>query len=495
MTSSGAVRTRFAPSPTGDAHVGGFRTALWAWLHARHSGGQFLLRIEDTDQSRLVPGSAERILESLKWLGLDWDEGPDVGGPYAPYVQSERLDHYRAASARLVAQGDAYPCFCTAERLDQLRKSQQAAKQPPGYDGLCSHIPAAEAATRASAEPHVVRFRMPEEGSTTFDDLLRGSITVENRVLDDFVLLKSDGFPTYHLAHPVDDEAMQITHVIRGEEWLPSAPRHVRVFDALGYRRPVYVHNSVILGPDGGKLSKRHGAKAALEYRADGYLPEVVFNYLAGLGWSLDDHTEIIPPARFIEVFDIGRLSVTPAVFDQQKLEWMNGMYLRDDALMSPARLVDLFAERLDADLPPEAPRPIDRDLVSALVPLVRERIKTLAELTPMVDFFFTGSIEPPARVVLLGRPYRNDPGAARAGIEAALRFLRATADWDAPTIEAVLREAAAELGQKPGDVFMLCRVAITGRAVTPPLFESMTLIGRERSLERLEAGRTLLSS
>jgi len=487
------VRTRFAPSPTGDPHVGNIRTALWAWLFARRSGGQFLLRLEDTDQSRAVPGSLARIEASLRWLGVDWDEGPDVGGPYAPYVQSERLEGYRAATDRLVAQGDAYPCFCTSERLDQLRKAQQAAKQPPGYDGLCASIPPAEAAQRAASEPHVVRFHMPDEGTTTFEDLLRGSITVENRLLDDFVILKSDGYPTYHLAHPVDDEAMQITHVIRGEEWLPSAPRHVRIFDALGYTRPVYVHNSVILGPDGGKLSKRHGARFVLEYAEDGYVPEALFNYLVGLGWSLDDHTEVIHPARMLEVFDITRLSVTPAVFDTQKLEWMNGVYLRDDALISPDRLVELFADRLDRDLPPEAPRPIDRELVRALVPLVRERIKTLAELPSMVDFFFTGAITPPARETLLGKPFRNDPEAARRGIEGARRFLAATSEWTPPAIEGALRAAAEELGQKPGDVFMLCRVGITGRAVTPPLFESMALIGRETCLARIDAARALL--
>ena len=487
------VRARYAPSPTGDPHVGNIRTAIWDWLFARHSGGQFLLRLEDTDQSRSVPGSLERIMDSLRWLGLDWDEGPDVDGPYGPYVQSERLERYTEATARLIAQGDAYPCFCTPAELDEMRKAQQAAKQPPGYDGRCSRIDPAEAAARAAREPHVVRFRMPNDGTTSFLDLLRGEITVENRLLDDFVILKSDGFPTYHLAHVVDDEAMRISHVIRGEEWLPSAPRHVRVVDALGYQRKTYVHNSVILGPDGGKLSKRHGARFVLEYAEDGYLPEAVFNYLAGLGWSLDDHTEIIPPARFVEVFEIERLSVTPAVFDKQKLEWMNGMYLRDDALTPPARLVELFSERLDRDLPPTAPRPLDRALVEALVPLVRERIKTLAELPAMVDFFFTGSVATPSRDALLGKPYRDDVEAARRALDGVLAFLEDAPSWDAPAIESRLRDAAEELGQKPGDVFMLCRLAITGRPVTPPLFESMALIGREACLERLRAARALL--
>ena len=487
------IRTRYAPSPTGDPHVGNIRTAIWAWLFARHAGGKFLIRLEDTDQTRSVPDSLERILASLEWLGVDWDEGPDIGGPYGPYVQSERLERYAEATARLVAQGNAYPCFCTSQVLESMRQAQQAAKQPPGYDGRCALIDPAEAASRAAREPHAVRFRMPDAGVTTFEDLLRGPISVENRLLDDFVILKSDGFPTYHLAHVVDDEAMQITHVIRGEEWLPSAPRHLNVVDALGYERPVYVHNSVILGPDGGKLSKRHGARFVLEYAQDGYLPEAIFNYLAILGWSLDDHTEIISRERFIEVFDIDRLSVTPAVFDNQKLDWFNGMYLRDDALTAPDRLLEHFFDRLERELPVTTHRPLDRDVVEALVPLVRERIKTLAELPPMVGFFFTGTIETPAPEALLGKPYRNDVDAARRALEGVAAFLEGAPAWDAANIEARLRDAAAELAQKPGDVFMLCRLAVTGRAITPPLFESMAIIGREPCLERLRAARAVL--
>ncbi|MSP22992.1 MAG: glutamate--tRNA ligase [Dehalococcoidia bacterium] len=487
------IRTRYAPSPTGDPHVGNIRTAIWAWLLARHAGGKFLIRLEDTDQSRSVPDSLERILASLEWLGVDWDEGPDIGGLYGPYIQSERLPRYAEATARLIAQGDAYPCFCTSQELETLRQAQQAAKLPPGYDGRCHAIDPAEAAARAAREAHVVRFHMPDDGVTTFKDLLRGDISVENRLLDDFVILKSDGFPTYHLAHVVDDEAMQITHVVRGEEWLPSAPRHVQVVDALGYERPVYVHNSVILGPDGGKLSKRHGARFILEYAQDGYLPEAIFNYLAILGWSLDDHTEIMTRERFIEVFDIRRLSVTPAVFDNQKLDWFNGTYLRDDALTSPAQLLEHFRDHLDRELPITIPRPLDRGVIEALVPLVRERIKTLAELPAMVGFFFSGTIEAPSREALLGKPYRADPDAARRALDGVTSFLEGAPAWDAPAIEARLRAAVEELAQKPGDVFMLCRLAVTGRAITPPLFESMAIISRELCVERLRSARVLL--
>ena len=484
------VRLRYAPSPTGDPHVGNIRTALWSWLYARRHGGQFLVRLEDTDQSRAVPGSLERILDSLRWLGVDWDEGPDIGGPYAPYVQSERLEHYHEAVERLLAQGDAYPCFCSPQDLEELRARQREAGTPPGYEGRCRTIPAEEARARASSEPHVVRFAMPREGVTTFTDLLRGEISVENRVLDDFVILKSDRFPTYHLAHPVDDHAMAITHVTRGEEWLPSAPRHVRLFAALGYEPPVYVHNSVILGPDGGKLSKRHGAKSALEYRDDGYLPEALFNFLVMLGWSVDDHTEIISREQLIEVFELERLSVTPAVFNTEKLEWMNGVYLRD---LPESRVADLFAERLDAELSSEVPRPLDGALIEALVPLVRERIKVLSELAGLVEFFFTGAISVPDAEALRGRPYRNDAAGALAAIEAATAALEALSDWHPEAIEEVLRAAAERLEQRAGNVFMVCRVATTGRAITPPLFESMELIGRAACLERLGAATSVL--
>ena len=486
-----SVRVRYAPSPTGDPHVGNIRTALWTWLFARRHGGQFLVRLEDTDQSRAVPGSLERILDSLRWLGADWDEGPDIGGPYGPYVQSERLPLYQEAARRLVGQRNAYPCFCTPETLDEMRRGQRERGEPPGYDGRCFLIDPAEAALRAESEPHVIRFHMPEDGTTTFHDLLRGEITVENRVLDDFVILKSDGFPTYHLAHPVDDHEMAITHVTRGEEWLPSTPRHVRLFNALGYEAPVYVHNAVILGPDGGKLSKRHGAKFVLEYAEEGYLPEALFNFLVMLGYSVDDKTEVISRDELIRVFDLTRLNVTPAVFDTQKLEWMNGVYLRE---LPQARIAELFGERLDHDLPPEVSRPADRAIVAALVPLVRERVKLLSELAPMVDFFFTGKVATPSKGALLGKPYRDAGEGAAKALDAAIAYAEA-AEWTAEALEAALRTAAEEIGQRPGNVFMLCRVAVTGKAVTPPLFESMAIIGRERCLERLRAARALLAA
>jgi glutamyl-tRNA synthetase len=480
------VRVRYAPSPTGDPHVGNIRTALWTYLHARHHGGQFLVRIEDTDQSREVPGAVQRILDSLAWLGIEWDEGPDIGGPFAPYTQSERLPLYKAAAERLLASADAYRCFCTAERLDELRAQQRAQKQPPGYDALCSTLDAAVSATRGSAgEPHVIRFRMPREGSTTFTDLLRGDITVENHLIEDFVILKSDGFPTYHLAHAVDDYEMQITHVSRGDEWIPSAPRHVRINEALGYPIPVYVHTSVILGPDGGKLSKRHGAKSVLEYAEEGYLPEALFNFLAITGWSPDGATELMSRDQMIATFDFADLAAHPSTFDMQKLDWMNGVYLRS---LPEQELSEYFARWLERTLPPDVPRPLDRAYVEEITPLVRERVKLLSDLTPLVDFFFASQLQAPPRELLLGKPYRERAEDAARVLRGAAAYLETVEDWSPETLEATLRAAAEELGEKPADLFMLCRLAVTSKPVTPPLFETMAIVGRELSLERLRA-------
>ncbi len=487
-----SVRLRYAPSPTGDPHVGNIRTALWAWLHARRYGGQFIVRLEDTDQSRAVEGSLQRIYDSLRWLGIDWDEGPDIGGPHAPYVQSERLDLYREAAERLLASGAAYRCFCPPEELTELRKRQQQEKRPTGYEGKCRAVAPDEAARRAESESSVVRFRMPDEGSTTFTDQLRGEITVENSTQEDFVIVKSDGFPTYHLAHVVDDHAMEITHIVRGEEWIPSAPRHVRLFAALGYEVPELIHNPVILGPDGGKLSKRHGAKSVLEYAADGYLPEAMVNFLVMIGWALDDHTEIIRLPQLLESFDLHDLNPSPASFDTQKLEWMNGVYLRE---MPEDELSELFARQLERDLPGDVARPLDRGFVEEITPLVRERVKLLTELAPMVDFFYQREVATPPLDELLGKRYRKRPEAARRVLPAVAEAIDALDGWSTEAIERCLRALAEQLEEKPGDLFMLCRLAVTGKAVTPPLFETMEIVGPERCAERLRAAAEALEA
>ncbi|MBG92696.1 MAG: glutamate--tRNA ligase [Chloroflexi bacterium] len=484
MQETEKIRVRFAPSPTGDPHVGVIRQALWTWLYAKKMDGQFILRIEDTDQTRYVEGAVERIQNSLKWLGIKWDEGPDIGGPYGPYFQSQRKHLYKDAAERLIEDGFAYRCFATPDELREMREKQQAAKLPPRYDGRYRNYPKIDAQKRAAAgESCVIRFAMPQEGSTSFSDLLRGEITFENKELDDFVILKSDGFPTYHLAHVVDDTAMKISHVTRGEEWIPSTPRHVQLFNALGYKIPTWVHAPVILGPDGGKLSKRHGAKFVLEYAEEGYLSDALFNFLAITGWALDDHTEIFSRKRLTEVFDLKDLSKNPSGFDQTKLEWMNGLYLRE---MEEDDLVSIFVQRLEHDLPAEIPRPINWALVKELTPLVRERIKLLSELSSLVGFFFTSDIPTPATEEFLTKKWKDRSGDASEALKFTANDLEPLIDWNAEDIQQTMRNTAEKLETRAGDFFSLTRIAVTGTRVSPPLFESMEIIGQELCINRI---------
>ena len=390
-----SVRVRYAPSPPGEPHVGNIRTALFNWLFARHEGGVFIVRLEDTDRTRYVEGAEQAIFESLAWLGLDFDEGPDPADPSrdigdrGPYVQSRRLEIYQRHVDQLLEGGHAYRCYCTPERLDAVRKDLQRQKRPPKYDRHCRDLPEAEQQRLASEGlPGVVRFRMPLSGQTSFRDLIRGDITFENDTLDDFVLLKSDGFPVYHLANIVDDRLMGITHVLRGDEWLSSTPRHVLLYQAFGWEPPAFAHLPMILGPDRAKLSKRHGDTSVLAFRDRGFLPEALFNFLGLLGWSLDDHTEIIDRETFVRHFTLDRVLANPAVFNREKLEWMNGVYLRELSEEELAELTAPFLER--------APnRPLDRGLLRRIVPLIRERIKLLSEAEKMAGFFFVeGELE-----------------------------------------------------------------------------------------------------
>ena len=479
-----AVRVRFAPSPTGIPHVGNIRTALFNWLFARHEGGSFVLRIEDTDQTRLDPRALDAILESLRWLGLDWDEGPEVDGPYVPYFQSQRLEHYRRAADELIAKDAAYRCFCSPERLQEVRAEQTRRKQPPRYDRRCRDLsPAERAQEEAKGIVPVVRFKTPLSGRTEFDDVVRGHVAFENETLDDFVLLKSDGFPTYHLANVVDDHLMEITHVLRADEWLPSTPRHLLLYAALGYAPPRFAHLPMILGSDRAKLSKRHGAVSLLEYKRQGYLPEAMFNFLGLLGWSLDDHTEIISRDDFIRHFSLERIVKNPAIFDVDKLTWMNGVYMRQ---LPPERLAELLVARLEEDLPPDVPRPVDRDYVLRIVPLVQERIKRLDEAAPLTAFFFVeGSLEY-SPDLLLGKRFAGKADDARRALQTATERLSEVDRWDHDALEGILRPLAAELGLKAGDLFMLLRVAVSGQTATPPLFETMEVLGRDRCLARL---------
>jgi glutamyl-tRNA synthetase len=481
MSKLSNVRVRIAPSPTGMPHVGLFHTFLDNWLFARHHGGQFVVRIEDTDVARRVEGAVEALLEAIRWLGLDWDEGPLVGGPFAPYVQSERLELYAAHARQLVEAGCAYYCYCSPERLTELREDQERRKVPPGYDRRCRGLSAAERAAEAvSGVPPVVRFAVPLEGETTFHDELRGDITWENRVLDDFVILKSDGYPTYHLAHLVDDHYMEITDVLRGEEWIPSTPRHILLYQAFGWTPPRYCHLGPLLGPDKKKLSKRHGAMGILEYRDLGYLPEAMVNYLALIGASYEatGTREIFSLPELVDAFDLYRLNKTGATFDLAKLDWMNGYYIRQLPPSDLAVRLMPFLERADFATAE------DQSYVERLVPLVQERLKTLQEAPDLLAFCFTDDLDYRPEL-LIGKGLTAQ--SSHAALVAALELLRTTPDFTDEALEAALRTVADGADVKHGQLFMILRVAVTGRTVSPPLTASMVAIGRERTVARVE--------
>ena len=472
---SSNVRVRFPPSPTGDPHVGNIRTAIYNWLFARHHGGAFVIRIEDTDRARMVEGSTEVLLESLRWLGVDWDEGPDTGGPHSPYVQSQRLDLYREHAEMLLDSGRAYRCFCSPQRLAEVRQEQARLKRPSGYDRRCREL--GDAASRDGDAVPVVRFRMPMEGETAVDDLVRGRVSFDNRLVDDFVMLKSDGFPTYHLANVVDDHHMSISHVMRAEEWLSSVPRHLQLYAAFGWEPPRFAHLPIVLAPDRSKLGKRHGATSVSEYREMGYLPEALLNFLTLLGWSLDDRTEIFSHDDLKRHFTIERVGKSGAVFDAGKLEWMNGSYIRES---TPEHLVESLLDFWRRYPPAEIPVLPDAARLLKIVPLIQVRIKTLRDAAPLIAFLFRERVEcDAADLVQRGM----DAEGTRSSLEAAHAGLAELSTFDCETIEGLLRSMARHLNVKAGQLFGSLRVATTGQKVAPPLFESIEVLGRERTL------------
>ncbi len=480
--SEGKVRVRYAPSPTGYPHVGNIRTALFNWLFARHSGGSFIVRIEDTDVNRKVEGAVEAILDGLRWLGIDWDEGPEVGGSYGPYFQSQRLDFYHKAARYLVESGHAYPCYCSEERLARMRAEMAKRKDSTrSYDRHCRNLSLAERERlEALSTKSVVRFKTPLEGETRFSDLVKGEVIFDNSTLDDFVLLKSDGYPTYHLANVVDDHLMEITHIMRADEWLSSTPRHVLLYNALGYRPPLFAHLPMILGEDRSKLSKRHGATSIIEYRHQGYLPQAMMNFLALLGWSLDDRTELFTKDELIRHFSIERISKTSAIFSLNKLNWMNGVYIRK---MSHEELADHLLPFLERDLPESVKRPLSREYVIRVVPLIQERLTVLTEAARNYDFFFVDELHYETGLLQGKNLTRED---VVRSLEAALALLQ-DLSFEIPRLEHALRQLASDLELKTGDFFGLIRVAITGRTAAPPLFQTMVVLGKERCLKRIE--------
>ncbi len=483
------VRVRYAPSPTGFPHIGNIRTALFNWLFARRHGGQFIVRVEDTDRERLVPGAVESILDGLEWLGVDWDEGPRVGGPVGPYMQSERLHHYHEAAERLIAQGSAYRCYCTRERLAQVREEQQREKRSIGYDRHCRSLTDSERERlEAAGSPSVVRFVMPVSGGTEVDDLIRGHVEWKNELVDDFVLIKSDGFPTYHLAVVVDDHLMGISHVLRAEEWLSSTPRHLQLYRALGHSPAQFGHLPMILGPDRAKLSKRHGATSIMEYRDAGYLPEALENFMVLLGWSLDDHSDVLPLEVVKEQFSLERVGKPAAIFDIDRLDWINGVYIRQ---LTPEQLAEEMTPFLERDLPTEY-TPVDLEYLRKIAPLIQERLKVLGDSAAMTAYFFAGELDyGEANLVQRGM----DADGAIAALERAGRTLAEAEPFTAEELERALRADGEELSLRPREFFGLLREAVTARSATPSLFGVMEVLGRDRTQARIRAAANYLRS
>jgi glutamyl-tRNA synthetase len=483
---AGGVRVRFAPSPSGDLHVGNIRTALYDWAFARHTGGTFVLRIEDTDRSRVTTEYIASALDTLHWLGLEWDEGPEVGGPYGPYLQSERLDIYREWVQRLLADGHAYYCYCTTEELAARREAARAGGGPSGYDGHCRVLTAEQVkAYQAEGRTPVVRFRMPE-GSTTFTDLVRGEVTFDHQHVPDFVLARADGSPLYTLAVAVDDVLMKITHVVRGEDLLSSTPRQIAVYRAMGVpgdQFPVFAHLPYVLGKDGQRLSKRNGVVSVNWYRQEGFLPEAIDNYLALLGWSPGDNREEFTLEDLAAEFDLARVNRNPAQFDVQKLEAINGDKIR---ALDPADFVQRIMPFLQrAHVIGDPPSDAEVALVTAAAPLIQTRISRLTQVVSMLVFLFAGAgfeVDPADAAKVL------TPDAAPV-LRAAEAALAEVEPWTHEAIEAALFAALIEptgLGLKPRVAFAPVRVAVTGHRVSPPLYESIELLGRERTLVRL---------
>ena len=484
------IRTRFAPSPTGFLHIGGLRTALFAYLFARHHDGAFILRIEDTDRSRLVQGAEEDIMESLRWLGIEWDEGPDRGGPYAPYRQSERKEIYLEHARMLIESGQAYSCYCTPERLKQLREEQKKMGLDQGYDRHCRDMDEERRREHEKrGDASVVRLKVPLEGETFFDDIIRGRIVKQNNVLDDLVLIKSDGFPTYHLANVVDDHLMHISHVIRGDEWISSTPRHVLLYRAFGWEAPAYAHVPVILAQGGGKLSKRHGATMVREFRERGYLAEALLNFIALLGWALDDKTEYFTMQELIASFDIHRVNKASAVFSYEKLDWFNGNYMRAKSIPELYEELRPFLAN-EGILTPENEG--DRkDYLLQILPLVQERLNHLSDIAGLIWFFFDDLYE--IRDVQALIPKKGTKDDALLILKKTHEMLNSFPISDREKLEESMRRLVEELGMKVGQVFMTVRVAATGSRVSPGLFETMDVLGRDTVLHRLQGAIDVL--
>ena len=483
------VRVRFAPSPTGYLHIGGARTALFNWMFARKHGGKFILRIEDTDRKRYVPGAEQAIIDSLQWLGLDWDEGPDIGGPFGPYVQSQRTALYQQWADWLTAHDHAYHCYCTSEELSAMRKEQLAAKMPLGYDRRCRNLTLEQrAAKEADGLPSVIRFKMPLEGETVIPDEIRGDIVVMNSQIQDPVLLKSDGHPTYHLANVVDDHFMQISHILRADEWISTAPLHINLYHAFGWELPIYAHLPLVLNPSGeGKLSKRtqafdDGGREVLvkveEFQEAGLLPEAVVNFLANVGWSYGDDREKFTLQEAVPRFELKDINPAPSRLPYDKLDWLNGQYIQEMEPQTLARAIKPYLDEAGYEVNPEA--------LLIVMPSMSVRMKRLPDAVPFLRFLFA---DVPLDETAESLSHKQMPAdQARQGYTLARDFVRDVQPYDLDNISQGIIEIgeSVTLSGKAGPFLGKMRQAVTGQAVSPPLFESMLALGRERTLLRL---------
>ncbi len=480
------TRVRFAPSPTGELHIGGARTALFNWLFARHNGGKMILRIDDTDRQRSSQEYLLSIIESMKWLGLNWDEGPEVGGDYGPYIQSEYLHKYRELAEQLVRDGKAYYCFCTAEQLATEKERQRKGGQPPRYSGRCRFLSEEERERRKLSESYVIRFIMPKEGETVVEDIIRGQVTFENNIFDDFIIIKSDGVPTYNFASVIDDHNMAITHVIRAEEHLSNTPRQINIAQGLGYQVPLYAHVPMILAPDHSKLSKRHGATSVQEYRDMGILPEALVNYLALLGWSPGEDKEIMDIHEIVDLFSLEKVSKNPAIYDIKKLIWLNGHYLRTLELNKIVERALPFMKRkynLCAEIGTEKYKEIEK-----IIDLVRDRVKTLQEIADASSYFIEDDLQYDEKGI--EKHFRKD-GVGKILSEVSLALQRVE-PFEAGRIRDELHDLSQKLNVSLSRINPPTRLALTGRTMGPELFDIISLLGKERVIKRLKKAKEL---
>lgn len=476
------VRVRFAPSPTGYVHVGSLRTALYVYLFARHHNGVNILRIEDTDRTRYVEGAVGNLLRTMEWAEITFDEGPVQGGEFGPYVQSERTELYRERANALVASGHAYPCFCTSERLASVRLSQQAAGIPPMYDRHCRNLPQHEVDERIKAgEPHVIRLRVPIGEVVRFNDIVRDDVEFDTKTIDDQVLLKSDGFPTYHLANVVDDHFMEITHVIRAEEWLPSTPKHVLLYQAFGWELPKFAHLPLLLNADRSKLSKRQGDVAVEDYKDKGYLPEALVNFVALLGWNPSASQEIFTIDELIAGFDLARVNKGGAIFNIEKLDWMNAEYIRKKSVEDLVRLVKPLAAQRGYE--------VSDKYLGKVILLMQERARTLLDFVDFASYFFTRPTE-------FEEKYKQKhwTADAKTRLQELLPQFNLDLEWSHDSLEKIVREYAEKNQISAGKLIHPLRLATTGRGMGPGLFELLAVLGKQESLERIESAVTTLS-